>query len=51
VNIQETIARHLKHASELRKVAATLSLRQARATVLQAAAEHEQLAASLGKQH
>ena len=41
------IAAHLKEAQTLRKVAAWLSLRQARATVLQAAIEHEQSAAAL----
>jgi len=48
VSVNEQIASHLKHAKELRRVAAALSLRQARATVVQAAIEYEQLAASLG---
>jgi hypothetical protein len=48
-SVNERIAQHLKHAQELRKVAAALSLRQARATVLQAAIEYEQLAASLSE--
>jgi len=47
MSIVEQIASHLKHAKELRRVAAVLSLRQARATVVQAAIEYEQLAASL----
>jgi hypothetical protein len=47
VSVNEQIASHLKHAQELRKVAAVLSLRQARATVVQAAIEYEQLAAAL----
>ena len=43
----QRIAGHLKEAHELRRIAAFLSLRQARAVVLQAAIEHEQRAASL----
>ena len=49
VNVNERIAHHLRQALELRKVAAVLSLRQARATVIQAAVESEQLAASLSE--
>ena len=41
------ISLHLREAQVLRRVAAFLSLRQARATVLQAAIEHEQAAAAL----
>jgi hypothetical protein len=41
------IARHLEEARVLRRVAGALSLRQARAAVLQAAIEHEQQAALL----
>lgn len=41
------IALHLREAQALRQVAACLSLRQARASVLQAAIEHEQAAAAL----
>ena len=47
MSVSERIAHHLKHAKELRKIAAVLSLRQARATVLQSAVEYEQMAASL----
>jgi hypothetical protein len=47
VSVNEQISSHLKQAQELRRIAAALSLRQARATVIQAAVEHEQLAASL----
>jgi hypothetical protein len=47
MSVSERIAHHLNHAKELRKIAAVLSLRQARATVLQAAVEYEQMAASL----
>lgn len=50
MSVNERIAHHLKHARELRKMAAVLSLRQARATVLQAAVEYEQLAADLDAQ-
>jgi hypothetical protein len=49
MSVNERIARHLKHARELRKIAGVLSLRQARATVIQAAIEYEQLAAALGE--
>jgi hypothetical protein len=47
MSVNERIASHLKHAKELRKIAEVLSLRQARATVTQAAIEYEQLAESL----
>jgi hypothetical protein len=47
MSVNERIASHLKHAKELRKIAVVLSLRQARATVTQAAIEYEQLAESL----
>ena len=46
----ERIAAHLREAQALRKIAAALSLRQARATVLQAAIEHERNAALLQDQ-
>ena len=48
MSLSERIDRHLKQAHELRKIAAVLSLRQARATVIQAAIECEQMAAALG---
>jgi hypothetical protein len=47
MSMVENIARHQRHALELRKLAALMSLRQARATLIQAAVEYEQLAASL----
>jgi hypothetical protein len=47
MSVNERIVSHLKHAKELRKIAEVLSLRQARATVTQAAIEYEQLAESL----
>ena len=47
MSVNEQISSHLKHAQELRRIAAVLSLRQARAAVVQAAIEHEQLAAFL----
>jgi hypothetical protein len=49
MSVNERIASHLKHAKELRKIADVLSLRQARATVIQAAIEYEQMAASLSR--
>lgn len=47
VSIAERIAGHLKEAAVLRRIANVLTLRQARATVLQAALAHEQAAESL----
>ena len=44
-------ALYLKEAQTLRRIAAVLTLRSARATVLQAAIEYEQLAAALGPKH
>jgi hypothetical protein len=46
-SIADRIAHHLKEAAVLRQVACVLTLRQARATVLQAAIQHEQAAAAL----
>lgn len=49
MSVNERVASHLKYAKELRKIADLLSLRQARATVIQNAVEYEQLAASLSQ--
>jgi hypothetical protein len=46
-NNADRIAHHLKEAAVLRRIAHVLTLRQARATVLQAAIAHEQAAESL----
>ncbi len=46
-SIDDRIARHLKEAATLRRIANVLTLRQARATVLQAAIAHEQTAEAL----
>jgi menaquinone-dependent protoporphyrinogen IX oxidase len=46
-SIAERIALHLKEAATLRRIARVLTLRQARATVVQAAIAHEQAAAAL----
>lgn len=47
VSVAERIAGHLREAAVLRRIAHVLSLRQARATVLQAALAHEEAAESL----
>ena len=47
----DRISRYLKEAKTLRKIAAVLTFRPARATVLQAAIESEQRAAALGSKH
>jgi hypothetical protein len=47
ISVVDRIAHHLKEAAVLRRIAHVLTLRQARATVMQAAIAHEQAAESL----
>ena len=46
-NTADRVEYYLREAKVLRRIAAALSLRQARAVVIQSAVEYEQLAATL----